>query len=139
MHSKETIQQAEQNQRLAAEFVATRWKSRKVTAWQDISRHLAISKNSMPRLFQELQRLQLIACIGTAHDAGRKDIRSTCKVYAPYGVALLSHVPLPREPKPVKYKGERTGKHYTNWRTPELTLHSYDLLYAGRNLAMLAR
>lgn len=31
-----------------------------------------------------------------------------------------------------------TPPHYHNWQTPELTIDSYDI-YAGRNLAMLAR
>jgi len=31
-----------------------------------------------------------------------------------------------------------TPPHYHNWQTPELTVQHYDI-YAGRNLAMLAR
>ena len=138
MHTKENIQLAAQKKAAIAEFITERYKSGKVTAWLDIRLEMDVSRGSMPRLIQELQREKLIACIGTALDAGRVDLRATYKVYAPYGTAPLVHVALPREAKPIRYKGERTGPKYWNFNTPELTPENYNL-YAAHDLAMLAR
>ena len=144
MHSKENIETKPLKKQMVADLINENWRNGKtlagkVTAWHDIKNKFDWISAKMPRMMQELQEEQRIACIGTALDAGRKDLRPTYKVYAPYGTPALVHVALPRESKPIKYKGERTGPRYWNaFSTPELSPHDYDL-YAGRNLAMLAR
>lgn len=105
--------------------------------WGDIMRHCDLTRGSMPRLLKSLQEENIICYIGTAHDAGRKDLKPDVHIYAPYGTPYLTRLPKPRE-KPARYRGEKAPKHYHNWQTPEMTVEAYDL-YAGRNLAMLAR
>lgn len=132
-HTKQNIEILAAKRKNIADFIAASWP----TAWADILKNCDVSKNSMPRILQTLQDEKLICCIGTAQDAGRRDLRPDCKIYAPYGTETLAHVPAARE-KPAKYKGAKTPKHYHDWRTPEMTIHDYDI-YQSRNLAMLAR
>ena len=143
MHSKANIDSKPLKKQMIADYVAERYKNgrtlqTRITAWHDIKNHFDWIGDKMPRLMQELLRDNLISCVGSARDAGRIDIRPIYRVYAPHGTQALQHVPLPREVKPVKYKGIKTPPHYSEWRTPEITPETYDI-YAGRNLAMLAR
>ncbi len=141
MHSKASIQLAAIRRQEIVEFISTRYAQGKPTAWHDIRHRFDWCGKTRPRLIQDMLDRQLICVIGNALDAGRDDLRWDNMVYAPFGTPALKRIEKPSRyaVKPPKYKGERTGPRYWNaFSTPELSPHDYDL-YAGRNLAMLAR
>jgi len=145
MNSHEARQQTAERKKRVTEYVRRSWSKGLAAGWTEILAVAEIAKGSMPRIMRELEQEKKVICIGTALDAGRTDMRGSYKVYAPYGTPILSvverptrRVLTPTAPRKPRYKGEVAPKHYAEWRTPELTVDSYDL-YAGRNLAMLAR
>ena len=145
MNSRENRMQTSARKRRIVEFITQSSERKFYVTWSEIVRAADVPSGSMPRVMKELEQERKIVCIGTALDAFRTDVRRTYKIYAVFGTPILRKVEpvthrrkLTAAPRAPRYKGERTGPQYHNWRTPELTPESYDL-YAGRNLAMLAR
>lgn len=127
------------------DYVTRSWAKGIAAGWSEIIAVAQVPSGSMPRVMRDLEYERKVICIGTALDAGRTDMRGSYKVYAPFGTPVLAkvepkHRRLSNKPivRKAAYRGERAAPHYTNWKTPELTMENYNL-YEGRNLAMLAR
>ena len=145
MNSLENRALTVERKKRVVNYVTRSWSKGIAAGWAEIVAVAEIPKGSMPRVMRDLEHEKKVICIGTALDAGRTDMRGSYKVFAPFGTPVLAKVepkhrrlsnkPMARKPA---YRGERTGPHYTNWKTPELTMENYNL-YEGRNLAMLAR
>jgi hypothetical protein len=145
MNSLENRALTVERKKRVVNYVTRSWAKGIAAGWAEIVAVAEIPKGSMPRVMRDLEYEKKVICIGTALDAGRTDMRGSYKVFAPFGTPVLAKVepkhrrlsnkPIVRKPA---YRGERTGKQYHNWKTAEITMESYDI-YAGRNLAMLAR
>jgi hypothetical protein len=142
MNSLENRALTVERKKRVVNYVTRSWSKGIAAGWAEIVAVAEIPKGSMPRVMRDLDNERKVICIGTALDAGRTDMRGSYKVFAPFGTPVLAKVevkyrrltsaPAPRKPA---YRGEPAGKEYRNWRTPEITLESYNL-YEGRQLAM---
>ena len=145
MNSLENRALTVERKKRVVNYVTRSWAKGIAAGWAEIVAVAEIPKGSMPRVMRDLEHEKKVICIGTALDAGRTDMRGSYKVFAPFGTPVLAkvepkHRRLSNKPivRKAAYRGERTGKQYHNWKTAEITMESYDI-YAGRNLAMLAR
>jgi hypothetical protein len=142
MNSLENRALTVERKKRVVNYVTRSWAKGIAAGWAEIVAVAEIPKGSMPRVMRDLEYEKKVICIGTALDAGRTDMRGSYKVFAPFGTPVLAKVepkhrrltsaPAPRKPA---YRGEPAGKEYRNWRTPEITMESYNL-YEGRQLAM---
>jgi hypothetical protein len=124
-------------------------------AQPDIIGSLKFSRTTVSRALRELFVEKRIKCVGVAVDTERENLNANTRMYGPPDAAMIGPPPvvvpekrremayqgkpaplaMPRVKTP-KYRGEKGARYVPEFKPMEEG--SYDL-YAGRNLAMLAR
>jgi len=105
----------------------------------DLVKFSGLSMTQCRKLLYDLVEREEIHYVGKAKQYQRADVKEETRMYS-MNPETVPPTPVVIGTKliKVKYKGVKAPKHYSEWRTPEMTVESYNL-YEGRNLAMLAR